>query len=1022
MSCTTIRGLMNWSGALVSSEIYGLSTCLSFKSMKSNGLHTLIFTIAVGLFSVLSIPPALAQSQALNGQIEGTVLDQANAGVPNAVITVTNIETGATRTVTTDESGVYRFPLLPLGAYRLTAEATNFKQLVREGITLATGQTATVDLYLPAGEVREVVTVSGDTSVADAGKIDLGRVMNTREVKNLPLISGNPYNFGLLQANVNGRPSRGFLFPNINANGYLRRVNFQLDGNTNTQGDRGTIRFMLISDTYVSEIQLLTNGFASEFGNTPGMIMNVVTPSGTNALHGALAYRFRRPSFYSRPFFFPAANLPDNKADNFTAAIGGPIIKDRWHFYFGYENGRRDDKAGAVRLLSIRETDKAQLIAAGLSPSVFPPAIPGLETGPFYIFRTDLQINDKNRLTARFNHSDLRSDNLIPGGLNTLERSVNSTTVDYGLAVQLASYTPRFLNEFRFQYAQRGNGGKRNAFSGSGPSIVITNVANFGSPPTDTILPTRRITQIQDNLTRTVSTHVVKGGSGFNFYNHSERSPIFSQYTFSSIANYIAARTGANPRSYSNYTETFGDPQINYTATFWNFFVQDDWKVTRRLKINLGVRYDLYKIPKADSTSPFSASQKFNVDKNNFAPRLGVVYAVREGSRPTILRAGAGIYYDQPLLAPYQRALQNNGNPRFFNFSFTPASANAPAFPNTFSASLPVGSVLPPQNIDTIAPNFVNMYAMHANVQLEQAITENLSFAVGYIHSGGRHIPVYRNINCLPIGGTLDDGRSFYGLRNINPITGTVTITPCINRIFSRFQNILMVESVGVSQYDALTLQLTKRFSRGLQFSANYTLSKATDDAPEQNMTTGNIQGLILSDPANRRLDRGYSFADQRHTFVMSMVWRPQFNCSNKTLKYLSNTNQFGIIATANSGETFNIVSSQDLNRDGIFGGGITNSDRPVGIKRNSGKTPPQYNVDLRYSRFFNFTERYKLEVFGEFQNLFNINSIVGFNDVTVTTNATTGELIGPLPDFRARNQSTAQESRQFQFGLKFIF
>ncbi len=402
--------------------------------MKGNGLHTLIFPIALGLSSFFSVPPALAQSQALNGQIEGTVVDQANAAVPNAVITGTNIEMGATRIVQTDESGVYRFPLLPLGTYRITAEATNFKKLVREGIMLATGQTATVDLILPAGEVREVVTVSGDTSVADTGKTDLGRVMNSREVQNLPLVPRNPYNFGLLQANVNGRPSRGFAFTNFNVNGYLRRVNYQIDGNTNTTGDRGTIRFMLISDTYVSEIQLLTNGFAAEFGNTTGMIMNVVTPSGTNAFHGAVAYRFRRPSFYSRPFFFPAADLPDNTAEHFMAAVGGPIIRDRWHFYFGYEYGRRDDNASALRLLTIGESDKAQLVAAGLSPSIFPPAIPSLETGPLYIFRTDLQINDRNRITVRFNHSKSRSNGFGPGRFNTLERSIDTTGHDFGSA------------------------------------------------------------------------------------------------------------------------------------------------------------------------------------------------------------------------------------------------------------------------------------------------------------------------------------------------------------------------------------------------------------------------------------------------------------------------------------------------------------------------------------------------------------------------------------------------------------
>lgn len=984
--------------------------------MKERAFHLLI---CIALTSVLanSTPPTFSQSQASNGQIEGTVVDQNNAAVPKAVIAVTCVETGVTRTVETDQSGVYRFPLLPLGTYRISAEAASFKKFIRERIILTTGQTATIDIALQTGDIKEVVTVSADTSIADPGTTDVGRVMNTREVQNVPLINRNPLNFGLLQANVNGRVRGGFVPPNINANGYLRRVSFLLDGNTNTQGDRGSQRFMFISDTYVSEIQLVTNGFAAEFGNTPGLIMNIVTPSGTNALHGAVSYRFRRPAFYSRPFFFPLANLPANKSDNFTAAIGGAIIKDRWHFYLGYENGIRDDKAAAQRLLTIKETDKAQLIAAGLPASIFPAAIPFLEKGSFYIFRSDAQLNEKNRLSVRLNHSDLLSRNFLTGGLNTLERSLDSISVDYGLAVQLVSFTPRLLNEFRFQYARRTSSGAalglRNGFSGSGPSIVITGVANFGAPEgAETVFPTWEITQFQDNLTRTVGTHVVKFGGGLNLYKQAERAAVLSRYTFPSIAAYIAARNGTNPRSYASYAETFGDAAISYRATYWSFFVQDDWKLTRRLKVNYGLRYDLYQIPKANASSPFPASQEFSVDKNNFGPRLGVAYALREGNRPTTIRIGAGLYYDAPLLAMYQRALLNNGI-KFFNFTFsgnnngtTAPNINSPAFPASFSGSLPAGSVLPPQNIDTIAPDFQNMYALHLNVQVEQAISPNISFAVGYIHSSGYHLPIYRNINLINPIRFLADGRPVFSrLANVS------------TRLDPRFNTISMVESVGSSEYNALTLQLTKRFSRGLQFSANYTLSKAEDDAPEQNMTTGNIQGLVLSDPTNRSLDRGTSFADQRHTFVISLVARQQFSLANKTLDYLVNHNQVAFIATANSGETFNIISDADLNGDGI-----QTSDRPVGIKRNSGNTPPQFNVDLRYSRFVDFGERYKLEIFGEFQNLFNINSIVGFNNVLVTTNATTGELIGGLPDFRARNQSVSQDSRQFQLGVKFIF
>jgi hypothetical protein len=369
-----------------------------FRDFFPQGRHKFLLSVFAVTLALSFAFNVKAQSQALNGQIEGTVLDANNAAVANATITATNIETGATRTVRTDESGVYRFPLLPLGTYRIVAEATNFKKFVREGITLTAGQTATIDVHLEIGDIKESVTVSADSSVAEAGKTDLGRVMNTCEVQNLPLINRNPYNFTLLQANVTGRPSPGLHVADFNANGYLQRVNYQLDGNAITQLNR-RVRFLLLSEVYISEIQLVANGFAAEFGDTPGMIMNVVTPSGTNKFNGAVSWRFRRPPFYSRPFGFTSTeDVPDSNADNFTATVGGPIVKDRWHFYFGYESQKRDDGAGAARLVTIRPQDRDRLIAeAGLPASIFVSAIPRVERGPFYIFRTDLQLNKNNR-------------------------------------------------------------------------------------------------------------------------------------------------------------------------------------------------------------------------------------------------------------------------------------------------------------------------------------------------------------------------------------------------------------------------------------------------------------------------------------------------------------------------------------------------------------------------------------------------------------------------------------------------
>ncbi len=953
---------------------------------------------------------ASAQSQALNGQIEGIVSDSAGAAVAGATVTVRNIETGSERSVSTDTSGLFRFPLLPLGSYRVTIEAQNFKRLVREGVTLTTGQVATINVSMEAGGLSETVTVNLDSPIADAGKIDVGRVMNMRETQNLPLVSRNPYNYALLQSNVTGRPNIEFGVPRINANGYTRRTNYQLDGNSNTQADRGGIRLMPISDTFISEVQLVTNGFAAEFGGTPGLIMNAVTPSGTNGLHGSASYRFRRTSMSSRPFnLAPTAIKPETKVDNFTGAIGGPIVKDRWHFYAGYEWVKRDLGGEPQRTITISEANKAALIAAGVPASAFPTAIPTAQKVNFFIVRSDAQINDANRLSVRFNYFKNLSPDNIGGGLNTLQRSIDFNDKSYSLGAQLASVIrPTILNEFRFQYAKRDSRNVANANSGTGPSIVITGVANFGAPENDdTIAPLETMTQFQDNLSWQFGDHGIKFGGGVNRIDDTRRSNVFARYTFPSIQAYLDAKNGVNVRSYTNYVEAFGNPDIQYKSTFYNLFAQDDWKVTRRLKFNFGVRYDLYAIPKANAASPYSASQKFRVDKNNFAPRLGIVYGLREGKRPTVIRASAGLYYDTVYLDFYLRALQNNGSPSYFNFTFAPATAGSPAFPTTLG-SLPAGTALPVQSIETIAPDFQNMYATHANFQIEQALMADLSLTAGYIHSSGRHIPLYRNINRINPTGTLADGRPIYS----NTINATTRMDP-------RFNNILLAESVGNSSYNAFTLQLNKRFSKGYQFSVNYTLSKGEDDAPEQNLVATQVGNLVVQDPSNRKRDFGPSLADQRHTFVMSFVGRPQFNFENKALKYVVNNNQFGVIATANSGERFNVIAATDINLDGFTG-----SDNPVGIGRNSGITPKQFNVDLRYSRFFNFTERFKLEAFGEFLNLFNINSIYQMNSLTVTTDAA-GNPTGPIPTpalRKASNQVTSLDSRQFQIGFKFIF
>jgi hypothetical protein len=307
-------------------------------------------------------------------------------------------------------------------------------------------------------------------------------------------------------------------------------------------------------------------------------------------------------------------------------------------------------------------------------------------------------------------------------------------------------------------------------------------------------------------------------------------------------------------------------------------------------------------------------------------------------------------------------------------------------------------------------------------VQIEQTLAEDMSLTIGFINSFARHIPVYRNVNCLPTGETLADGRPIYGTISVNQATGTVSVTPCTRKIFPQYNVVKMAESVGNQNYNGLFVQVAQRYSNGVQLSANYTLSRSRDDAPEEN---GPGQ-LTLSDPSNRSIDQSRSRSDVTHVFNMSFVARPSFKFADRILRTIFNDNQLSAIVVANSGETFNITTG-DLNRDGVTG--AAGPDRPVGIPRNAGRLPAFVGVDVRYSRFAKFNERRSLEFYVEATNVFNRKQVAAYDGASLASNnvfssivnPVTGELRRPLPDTSLMLPSW-RESRQVQLGVKVHF
>ena len=717
--------------------------------------------------SLAAAPPLLAQSQAVNGTIEGAVRDGTGAPVPGATVTVVNTDTGEQRALTTDEGGRYRAVLLSLGVYRVKAELKGFKTIERTGITLGAGQTAVIDLAMQVGGVEEVVTVSGEAPVTDPAKIDLGRTVSEAEVRNLPLVGRNPYNFAFLQANVTGYENEEFGVPRINANGTQMHTNYQIDGNTNTEKDRAGLRLLPASEIMVREVKLITSGFAPEFGQTTGMVYNAVTPSGTNDLRGSASYRFRRKNMSARPFFLsPTAPKPDTHADDYTATLGGPFVRDKWFYYAGYEHVAKD--LSADRVIAVKPADASRL---GLSTTAIPSSgvIPASQTVDFFLGKTDYQLAPDHKLSARYfffkNESPYNINAVSSGTPNTVEQGTDfHDRMDSVSSQLISSFGSDKLNELRVQFARRHQSRTASEGAGTGPAIAISGIAFFGGPVATVSDAgfdfSQKIWQVLDNFTVLRGRHTFKTGFDVQYVDDFRRNNLFQLYTFPTVDAYLAARSGTNPRSYSTFQQLVGNPEVAYHSTFVSLFVQDDLRLSARFKILYGVRYDLFKVPEARPFAANPLSNDFKVDKNNFGPRAGFSWTLDQSAR-TVLRASSGIMYEPPLINFYEDAIQRNGDPRVLTATLNPTSAGAPAFPATLS-DLPPGFVRPQQSIVAIDRDFSTQYTVLSNVQLERALTSDFSVSLGYVNSLGRHMPALVYTNLVPTGQALGDGRPIF--------------------------------------------------------------------------------------------------------------------------------------------------------------------------------------------------------------------------------------------------------------------
>ena len=942
-----------------------------------------LFAIAMAI-GMLSVRPSFGQSQAINGSIRGRITDQGNAPIPQASVKIENTRTGLSKSAETGEDGYYVFPNLPLGSYTVTVQKDGFDTLRHPDVVLDAGVDATIDEQLRVGAVTTSVEVTGGAPIVDPSRVSTGRTIGHEETDNLPLTSRNPYNFILFQPAVSGHPNPELGIPRLlNTNGLPDRVNYQLDGAVDTETDRYGLRLFAIADSYVNEVQTVSNSFAPEFGKIAGNIFNVITGSGTNAFHGNVTYIGRPLDLVARPILAtPTTLLP--VANDFAAHAGGAIIQNKLFFFASYEHVKRS----VPQPVTINPANAA-LIGIPSNLLTNPPAI---EHAGWVDTRLDWVISPKHQFFVRYNYfRNQYPFNSNVGGLNALSVAADFRDRAHVLGAQLLStFSASVLNELRFGWPYRNEQHVADPLTGQGPEITISGIASFGGSTAVGDRFQEKVPNLNDNFTVIRGAHTFKAGFGFQQNLDVQAQDIYTLYTFPSIAAYLSALSGATPYSYSTFQASVGQPGAWYHSFFWDFFAQDSWQVTPKLLVIGGVRYDKFSGPPGDPNYKLPYSQSFHSPSGDFAPRLGLAWSI---DSKTVLRVNSGIFYEAPPTNLWYNALYADGGSSSYFASITPATPGAPAFPAAVvNGSLPRAT----QTLYTITPNFKDGYAINSSIQITRQLTRNDALTVGYANTGGRNLEYLRNMNLINPISFLADGR---------PVFGAFGPTTRANPLYN---NIALQDTGDNSAYNALIVNYRHRFAQGLLVNASYTWSHSIDDAPEANSYD---QGSVfISDPTNRNRDRGNAGINRPSAFTLTTVWAPVATWDNHVANYLANNNQVTFLANVSSGDEQNITANSVLNGDGLA------SSRPLYVGRDTVTTPAVYQFDIRYTRtFFKLWERFQPKFFIEANNIFNHPNITTINTTAVVTAATGAIVTNPT----LAPVSTLLEGRIVQLGVR---
>lgn len=895
---------------------------------------------------------ASVNAQIVQAELRGVVEDESHATLPGATVTATHVETGATRTTTTSGTGTFIMPSMPVGGYKVVVELSGFQPLVHEDLRLAIGQSLSVSFTMKVASVAEQVTVTAEqTPLIETKRSELSGRIEPKQVEALPLNGRNWLDLVGLVPGARGTPGTGSNVQAGASGGDMTK--YQVDGqDVGGQCCGGTNQNY--SQEIIAEFQVLTNRFDAEYGRAGGAVINAVTRTGTNQFR-ATGFGFLRDDQFDAQNAVAKRVLPFHESQ-VGATGGGPIVKDRAHFFGSYERQARDASVTPNTRVAQYDQEASQDVKRHL-----------------FTARVDAQVQAQHRAFARVSYYNLDQINQNVGGRNTITAGYSWPAKNTDLSVgETWVISNRLVNEIRTGFSYIDNQLISNSPTPqySFPSAVL------GSPTNAPQWWKEMNIQFNDSLSYFIPSwhgeHNLR--AGFQFF----RPRFWGELPSKSFGSYVFNRDPTNfddPSTYpapTSYSISLGDFYYSAANPVYAAFVQDNW-TTGRVSWNLGLRYDVETgVKNTEFLNPIEPGERAS-DSDNLAPRVGFAYDLRGDGR-TVIRGGYGRYYDKVLLN-----ITTNER-RQVTGQFISVTVNNPNFADPLQGRTfaDYKNQNLPRNITVLGNDFATARQDQVSIGVARQLGASYQVQADVVHSKGVNEARQREINAFE-----------------DPVTHLPKPVATFGRPYPQYLRITRYETSGKSKYDGLQVGFTGRARSGTisyQYQGSYILSKTYDDH------TGNRFSAV-SNPFNLADEYAYSSTDQRHRFsangLVSLPYALQvsaifFAGSSRPINVATNNDPFGIgSSAAGNGRWLNAAGDS--------------------VPRNSERTPKNdYKLDLRLSKTLR-VNRVRLEGIVDAFNIFNTGNISSY-----------GNVVGSASYLTPNQSSAAfYQPRQIQFGFR---